>query len=56
VRALVLELENKVAAAEAGARADLEQLMGQAAAADRLAAMLPSIGPDLFNMPNVRRQ
>lgn len=55
-RALVLGLESRVAAAEAESRADVEQLEGQAAAAARLAAVLPSIGPDLFTMPAVRRQ
>lgn len=55
-RALVLGLESRVAAAEAESRADVEQLEGQAAAAARLAAVLPSIGPDLFTTPAVRRQ
>jgi hypothetical protein len=55
-RALVLGLESRLAAAEAEERADVEQLVGQAAAATRLAAVLPSIGPDLFTTPAVRRQ
>lgn len=55
-RALVLGLESRLAAVEAEARADLEQLEGQAAAAAQLAAVLPSIGADLFTVPAVRRQ
>lgn len=55
-RALVLGLESRVAAAEAEAAADVAQLEGQAAAAAQLAAVLPSIGPDLFTAPAVRRQ
>lgn len=55
-RAMVLALESRVAAAEAEARADAEQLEGRAAAAVQLVAVLPSIGPDLFTMPAVRRQ
>ena len=55
-RALVLGLESRVAAAEAEAAADVAQLEGQAAAAAQLAAVLPSIGPDLFTTPAVRRQ
>jgi hypothetical protein len=52
----VLGLESRVAAAEAEAAADVAQLEGQAAAAAQLAAVLPSIGPDLFTTPAVRRQ
>lgn len=55
-RAMVLALENRVAEAEAAAAADLAQLEGSAAAAAQLAAVLPSIGPDLFTVPAVRRQ
>ncbi|MEY3930698.1 MAG: hypothetical protein RLZZ516_2408 [Cyanobacteriota bacterium] len=55
-RALVLGLESRLAAAEAEAQAAVEQLEGQAAAAAQLAAVLPSIGADLFAVPAVRRQ
>jgi DNA invertase Pin-like site-specific DNA recombinase len=55
-RAMVLALETRLAAAEAEATADHAEAEGRAAAAAQLAAILPSIGPDLFTVPGVRRQ
>ncbi len=55
-RAMVLALESRVAAAEAEVAAGNAEAEGRAAAAAQLVAILPSIGPDLFTVPSVRRQ
>ncbi len=55
LRSAVLAMESKVATAVATVRQHLEVEQGRKAAAQRLAVMLPSIGPDLYTLPAVRR-
>lgn len=55
MRSAVVALETKLAAATAVVRDAAAVDEGRKAAAQRLAVMLPSIGPDLYMLPAVRR-
>ncbi|CAK6689028.1 hypothetical protein BBFGKLBO_00533 [Synechococcus sp. CBW1107] len=56
LRSAVVALESKLAASAATVRQSVEVEQGRKAAAERLAHLLPTIGPDLYTSAAVRRQ
>ncbi|MCX5932573.1 MAG: hypothetical protein NTW83_12315 [Cyanobacteria bacterium] len=56
LRAALLALEDKAGAAEAQARQSIEVEQGRQTAARQLTQLLPTIRPDVYTMPVVRRQ